>query len=86
MARGVGTKIDMNTIGGRIKYARKRKKISQLCLSMRTGCCCEHTISELECGKHIPKLKTLNGIADALGVDPEWIMTGKGGEKYAEGN
>lgn len=78
MPSGVETKINMDTIGGRIKYARKRKKMTQQCLCDEMGGADISNISRIERGLQIPLMKTINSIADALGVDPEWITTGEG--------
>ena len=76
MPRGLETKIDITTVGGRIKYARKQKKISQICLAMRCEMLDQNGVSRIERNIYMPKLRTINKIASVLGVSTEWIING----------
>lgn len=55
-------------ISNRIRDARRERRMTQQALAAATGLPQSH-ISRLEGGKHSPSRKTLERIADALGVD-----------------
>lgn len=76
MAQGCEVKLTENTIGWRIRYARKQKKISQLCLAMRSDIRDQSSVSKIERGVYKPKPGTVRRIADALGVSADWIING----------
>ena len=64
----------MNTFGGRLRSARKNKKMSQRKLAETIGA--KHTsISEWENGYHEPKdIETINKICAALEIDASWLL------------
>lgn len=64
--------------GERIKWARKRAKLTQDQLAAKVGIT-KSSISGLELGtSKKPSSENLLPLADALGVDPNWLITGKG--------
>lgn len=66
------------TIGERIEAARRAKGLSQGALAKLIGVK-QPSISQLEAGvTSIPRGTTLARLAGALGVAPEWLMTGRG--------
>lgn len=64
------------TIGERIKAARAQKRLTQKELAdkleLATG-----TIQQYELSKRQPRLEQLQAIADALGVDINWLVNGQ---------
>jgi DNA-binding response OmpR family regulator/transcriptional regulator with XRE-family HTH domain len=64
-----------DSFGGNLKQVRRRKGISQFHLAKRVGL---HSteISKLECGLRVPRIDTLIGIADGLGVEPAELLDG----------
>lgn len=73
----------MDTIGARLRRARERKLITQADLSVASGVT-EATISRIENGQSGPtRPSTTRKLAQALGVDPVWLMFGE--EDEAEG-
>lgn len=60
-------------IGQRIRDMRKRRKLTQRELATRAGLY-STTISELERGIAVPKLPTLQAIANALDVDVSMLI------------
>lgn len=66
----------MNTIGERIKYARKMRNltITQLkeITALSTG-----NLSDLENNKAMPSANALIKLTEALGVSIDWILLGK---------
>ena len=66
----------MNEISGRIKLALERKGKTQAWLSEEIGVT-QQTMCRYVHGKRIPKAPIMAKIADALGVDLNWLLTGK---------
>lgn len=69
-------------LGKRIVAARRKARISQLELSLRTGIT-KDQISRIELGKCSPKLETIRKIEICLGL-PEWMLL-TGDIKYHTG-
>lgn len=69
----------MSSIGQRIKDTRTDRGLSQKALGVLAGVS-QTIISKLETGGN-EKTKELVHIAQALGVDPAWLETGKGDPK-----
>ncbi len=59
---------DFLKLGYKIKYERRKRKISQLNLALKTGLT-TRTVSRIECGTIDPKLSTLIKIASAFEID-----------------
>ena len=66
----------MNTIGDRVRVARKNKGMTQGQLAAAVGIA-QPTLSNLEKGKHAETVKIVE-IAKTLGVRPEWLSSGAG--------
>lgn len=67
----------MGTIGARLQRVRERKLITQADLSVTAGVT-EATISRIENGRSGPtRFSTVRKLAEALGVDPVWLMYGE---------
>lgn len=66
----------MKTIGERLAWARKQRKLSQQQVADRAGIA-QSTIASAE-KAHREKPRELLSIARALGVDPYWLETGTG--------
>lgn len=66
----------MDTVGVRIKDARQKAGLSQEELA-RTIETTKSTISKYEKGLRQPRLEQLQAIADALGVDINWLVNGQ---------
>lgn len=64
------------TIGQRIQLARKESKLSQKELGEKLGVS-GSMVGQYESDLRNPKLVTLQRIADALGVDVNWLCTGR---------
>jgi len=65
-------------IGDRIKKERTRLGMSQADLAKKVNLS-RNAISKIEMGaSKNPSSRNLHPIARALGVDPEWLITGKG--------
>lgn len=63
-------------LGRRIATVRRKVRMSQLELSIRTGIT-KDQISRIELGKSSPKLETIRKIENSLGL-PEWaLLTGE---------
>ena len=63
-------------LGKRIVAARRKARISQLELSLRTGIT-KDQISRIELGKCSPRLETIEKIEECLGL-PKWaLLTGE---------
>ena len=59
----------MNFIGKEIKKYRKNRGLSQKELGEKMNVS-QAMIAQYENGKRIPKLETINNLAEALGIDP----------------
>ncbi len=66
----------MNTIGDRVRVARKNKGMTQGQLAAAVGIA-QPTLSNLEKGKHAETVKIVE-IAKTLGVRPAWLSSGAG--------
>lgn len=66
----------MNTIGDRVRIARKDNGMTQGQLAAAVGIA-QPTLSNLEKGKHAETVKIVE-IAKILGVRPEWLSSGVG--------
>lgn len=71
----------MSTIGARLQEARKGRFITQEELSAKSGIQVV-TISRIENDRQTsqPRLTTIRRLAEALSVDPGWIMFGEDAE------
>jgi transcriptional regulator with XRE-family HTH domain len=65
----------METIGDRLRGARKARKVTQMELAMRTRIA-HSTLVRIERGQAKPRLETLWKLAEALEVDPKWLAFG----------
>ena len=69
----------METIGTRLRQARERRVLTQEDLSQLAGVT-EATISRMENGKSGPtRPSTVRKLAEALGVEPGWLLFGDEG-------
>lgn len=70
--------VDLSTLGGRIKYARKEKKMSQVQLGKAVGVT-QSAVGQWERGetKEMTPSNLLRA-ADALDCNPVWLVTGEG--------
>ncbi|MBM2884882.1 helix-turn-helix transcriptional regulator [Chromobacterium phragmitis] len=66
----------MNTVGERLRFIRKQRKLSQAQLAQRAGVGTS-TIGSLECGKSRSST-LLPQIAVAVRANPIWLASGKG--------
>jgi len=71
------------SLGQRLKQAREKAQISQRGLAKRSGLS-QQLISKLENGL-VESTTEVFRLAEALGVDPRWLATGKGSQR-SEGN
>ena len=60
----------------RLKTTRKKLGLSQSALADATGVS-QPTVANWERGGHIPRQDALGRIADALGTDTAWLLTGE---------
>lgn len=72
----------MNTLGTRIRSARKEAGLTQVELARKVHIT-QPTLSDLENG-HTDSTSSLVELAMALGVRPEWLATGKGDRKLQD--
>lgn len=76
----------MNSVGERLKWARERLGIGQTELAKRAGLKNQSIVGSLESG-HRKNSSHVPALADALGINPKWLSTGKGvPEDLCEGN
>ena len=66
---------DSETIGERIKKARKEAKLTQRQLGEKLGVS-DVMVSHYEHGDRKPKIETVKKFANALGVSVEWLLGG----------
>lgn len=64
-------------LGGRLREERLRQSLTVLALAIRSGIT-PNTVSNAEAGKGLPRLQTLQAMADGLGVSITYLLTGKG--------
>ena len=67
----------MNTLGSRIRYARKQKGITQLDFEREVGIS-SGNLSQIENDKVNPTASKLLDIRRMLGVSIDWLLTGEG--------
>ena len=65
----------LGQLGMRIAYLRRKKNVSQLELSVRSGVS-KNYISDLENGRRNPTIEVLQKIANGLGVSLEKLFQG----------
>ena len=73
----------MDTVGERLRRARKAQQVTQLELAARTGVA-HSTVVRIERGLAKPTIETVGKLAGALGVDPKWLAFGDGPERTGE--
>lgn len=66
----------MTTIGDRIRYARKTRRISQTALGRMCGRS-RRTVAKWEVGTSSPTARELAAIAAEIPIDLHWIITGR---------
>lgn len=66
----------MNSLHLRIKSTRQSLGLSQARLAADTGVS-QPTVANWEAGSHIPRQKALERISAALGVEEDWLLSGK---------
>lgn len=66
----------METIGDRIKYARKKKGLTQTDIKEKTGIS-SGNLSDIENNKSFPSAQALISLKRELGVTIDWILTGE---------
>ena len=72
------------TVGTRLRWARERSGMSQTDVAMRAGLHVR-TIYNIESGqKPRSRLTTLFRLAEAVGVNPYWLMSGEGDVETGE--
>ena len=71
----------MDTIGKRLRYLRERRAWSQRDLAARAGLP-QMTVLRVEHDRyeHRPRPSTIRKLAEALGVDPGWLLFGDEGQ------
>lgn len=67
----------METLGSRLKYILREKKITQKELANRVGLA-QASVSQFCNGVANPGPRTVRDICDALDINEEWIRTGEG--------
>ena len=70
----------MSTFAERLELARKEKGITQKWLSEQIRIT-DAYMSQMSTGKRIPAERTMQDLADALGVNYEWLANGNGPKK-----
>lgn len=66
-------RLDMEAIGDRICFYRRRAKLTQEELATKISCTSQH-VSAMERGVKTPKLVTFVAIADALNVPADMLL------------
>ena len=61
----------------RMRLAREHAGLSQRALALKARCT-NSTIIEVEAGKRMPQIDTIEVLARALGVSPGWLAYGDG--------
>lgn len=70
--------------GDRIRRTRRALDLTQAVLAARVGVA-PSTLIRIEKGRTRPNVDTLFKLADALGVDPKWILDGDRPKDAPEG-
>ncbi len=65
----------MDRIGLRLRKVRRDRDLTLQALAERAGMTYQ-AINRIERGHVSPKLETVGKLADALGVDPRWLVFG----------
>ncbi len=66
---------DKQAIGARVRRIRRSQDITQEQLAARIGVA-PSTVVRIETGQTSPSVETLFKLADALKVDPKWLLRG----------
>lgn len=66
---------DRQAIGARVRRSRRAQDITQEQLAARAGIA-HSTLHRVEKGISRPNLDTLFKLAEALAVDPKWLLSG----------
>jgi HTH-type transcriptional regulator, cell division transcriptional repressor len=66
----------VTTVGERLKQARENAVISQAELGARSGVG-EATVNRIERGHVQPRYVTVRRLAEALNVEPRWLLKGE---------
>ena len=69
--------MEKDTVGDRIRRARKARHMSQMELAKKLGTVYQR-VSGWERGEVAPGMASLKGLAEALGVSLDWLIAGKG--------
>lgn len=64
-------------LGRRMRQARERAGLTQRALAAKSRCT-NSTIIEVEAGKRMPQIDTIEVLARALGVTASWLAYGEG--------
>ncbi|UUM12431.1 helix-turn-helix domain-containing protein [Clostridiaceae bacterium HFYG-1003] len=67
---------DANETGKKIKHYREQQGMTRADLANAIGCS-QQAISILECGNADPSLSGITNIANALNVEPSWLLVWK---------
>jgi transcriptional regulator with XRE-family HTH domain len=67
----------MKSYAQRLRWARKAGRLTQRGLCELAGLSTAH-VAFIERGEKNPQISTSEKLADALGVDPVWLMLGRG--------
>ncbi|WFF73988.1 helix-turn-helix transcriptional regulator [Proteiniclasticum sp. QWL-01] len=67
---------DAEEMGKKIEHYRKQRGMTRADLASAIGCS-QQAISILECGNADPRLSGITNIANALGVEPSWLLAWK---------
>lgn len=68
---------DMDTVAGRLYYARSVRGMTQIDLNGKSGIKAQY-ISDIECKRRLGGPRALAALADALDVTRGWLMFGAG--------
>lgn len=72
------------TIGARLKEARESASLRKVDLARKTGLSLSQ-VGRIESGKSQPSPLALNALAQALGIERRWLLTGEGDAAGAHG-
>ena len=68
--------MNTDTTGQRIRYLRREKKLTQMQLAKIAGVSAP-AVTEWEKDSYLPKAQSLDAVAKALVVTPDYLLTGK---------
>ena len=79
MARNIKD-VDMMVwhVGNRIYKLRTREGLSQIRLAALLGLRSQNAVTNWECGKSYPCVRTIIKICQLFGVSADWLLFGKG--------